>query len=56
MEYKVVSECNQNELWASGYYGEAGKAKAQKAIDEGYFHRFMYQQDKHKKLIVVPVK
>ena len=48
--YKVVSEECHNEVWASGFYD---KQKAQRRIDEGYFHRFMYECDKHKKLIVV---
>ena len=48
--YKVVSECNHNELWGSGFYS---KEKAQERIDEGYFHRYMYNADKHKKLIVI---
>ena len=52
--YKVVSECCHLEVWATGFYGEQGKQKAQGRIDEGYFHRFMYEADKHKKLIVVP--
>ena len=48
--YKVVSECNNNELWATGFYS---KEKAQQRIDEGYFHQYMYEKDKCKKLIVV---
>lgn len=48
--YKVVSECNKNEVWATGF---CSKEKAQKLIDERYFHRHMYEQDKSKKLIVV---
>lgn len=48
--YKVVSECDNNEVWATGFYS---KEKAQQRIDEGYFHQFMYEQDKCKKLIVV---
>ena len=48
--YKVVSECNKNEVWATEFYS---KEKAQQRIDEGYYHRFMYEQDKGKKLIVV---
>ena len=48
--YKVVSECNNNEVWASGFYS---KDKAQKRIDEGYFYKFMYEKDKSKKLIVI---
>ncbi len=48
--YKVVSECNRLEVWATGFYS---KEKAQQRINEGYFHRHMYEADKHKKLIVV---
>jgi len=48
--YKVVSECNKNEVWATGFYS---REKAQNRIDEGYFHQYMYDRDKHKKLIVV---
>ena len=48
--YKVVSECNKNEVWATGFYS---KEKAQNRINEGYFHQYMYDADKHKKLIVV---
>lgn len=51
--YKVVTKGAENEVWASGFYGEQGKAKAQKRIDEGYWHRLMYEQDKSKTLIVV---
>ena len=45
--YKVVSECNKNEVWATEFYS---KEKAQQRIDEGYYHQFMYEQDKGKKL------
>ena len=48
--YKVVSECNNNEVWASGFYS---KEKNKKRIDEGYFHKHMYDEDKDKKLIVI---
>lgn len=48
--YKVVSECNNNEVWASGLYSIE---KAQKRIDKGYFHNFMYEKDKSKKLIII---
>ena len=48
--YKVVSELNNNEVWATGFYS---KEKAQQRIDEVYYHRCMYEQDKVKKLIVV---
>jgi len=53
MKYKVVTENSTNEVWASGFYGDSGKIKAQKRIDEGYFHKYMYEADKSKKLIVV---
>ena len=49
--YKVVSECDKNDVWATGFYS---KEKAQKRIDEWYFHKYAYEQDKNKKLIVVP--
>jgi len=48
--YKVVTENNENEVWAAGFYS---KKKAQKLIDEGYFHKYMYECDKTKKLKVV---
>lgn len=51
--YKVVTEGAENEKWATGFYGENGKQKAQERIDEGYFHRYMYESDRNKKLIVV---
>ena len=53
MEYKVVTEGSPNEVWEIGFYGNYGKAEAQKRIDEGYFHKYMYESDKSKKLIVV---
>lgn len=53
MKYKVVTEGKPNEVWATGFYGDNGKSKAQKKIDEGYFHKYMYQSDKIKNLIVV---
>jgi len=45
--YKIVTKGNELELWATGFYGESGKKKAQKYIDE---------KDKNKVLIVVPAK
>lgn len=29
------------------------REKAQKRIDKGYFHNFMYEKDKSKKLIII---
>ena len=54
MKYKVITEGYPNEVWAIGFYGDYGKEKAQKRTDEGYYHQFMYESDKSKKLIVVP--
>ena len=48
--YKVVSESNKNEVWGTGF---SSKEKAQQKINEGYFHRYFYEKDKGKKLIVV---
>ncbi len=48
--YKVISKDYPNELWATGFFS---KEKAQKRIDEGYYHKNMYEKDKHKKLVVV---
>ena len=53
MKYKVVTEKSPGEVWATGFYGDYGKIKAQKRIDEGYFHQYMHEADKNKKLIVV---
>ena len=50
--YAVVSEDNHNELWAIF----DSKEKAQQRIDEGYFQRHMYEEDKKKKLIVIEHK
>ena len=49
MTYKVVTENNHNEVWAIGFHS---KEKAQNLIDTGYFHRYMYEQDKNKTLII----
>jgi hypothetical protein len=54
-EYKVVTEGAPNEIWASGFYGEDGRLKAQQRIDDGYWHRYMYLHDRHKTLVVVPI-
>lgn len=48
--YKVVTDGAQNEVWAIGFFS---KEKAQAKIDAGYFHKFMYESDKSKKLIVI---
>lgn len=48
--YKVVTKDSKNEVWAVGFYS---KQKAQNRIDNGYFHKYMYEKDKHKILIVV---
>lgn len=54
--YKVVTQGAPNEVWASGFYGDYGKEKAERWVREGYWHRHMYPKDKHKTLIVVPEK
>lgn len=51
--YKVVTKRSENEVWASGFFGKQGKAKAQKRINKGYFHKYMYEKDKSKSLIIV---
>ena len=51
--YKVVSECDNLEVWAVGFYGDSGRERAQKRIDERYWHNMMYEKDKHKTLIVI---
>lgn len=56
MEYEVRAEHDPLWLQATGFYGEHGKAKAQRLIDEGYFNRYLYEKDKDTKFIVVPVK
>ena len=43
--YKVVSECNNNEVWATGF---CSKDKAQNGIDEGYYHKYMISKTKAK--------
>lgn len=47
--YKVVTEDATNEVWGTGFFS---KEKAQDRIDTGYFHKYMYEKDKHKTLIV----
>jgi hypothetical protein len=56
MKYKVVTEGEELEVWATGFFGFYGKNKAQVLINKGYYHRFMFENDKHKKLIVVEDK
>jgi hypothetical protein len=54
MTYKVVTKGAPLEVWAMGFHGESGKARAEKLIAEGYWHRYMYAHDRHKTLEVVP--
>ena len=54
--YKVVTEGAPTELWASGFYGEDGKAKAERMVAEVYWHRLMYEKDRAKILAVIPEK
>jgi hypothetical protein len=55
-EFKVITEGSPNELWASGFYNEAGRVKAQSMVNEHYWHMFMFPCDQNKTLVVVPVK
>lgn len=55
-EYKVITDGAPTELWASGFYGDEGRAKAEKMVSEGYWHKFMFDRDRHKTLAVVPVR
>ena len=50
MTYKVITQGAPLEVWASGF---ADRAKAQRMVDEGYWHRYMYLKDRHKVLVVV---
>jgi hypothetical protein len=56
IEYKVITENDPHELWASGFYNDYGRMRAQAMVDGGYWHAIMNKSDKHKKLVVVPVK
>lgn len=49
--YKVVTKGAELEVWGRGFYS---KERAEAKVKSGYFHRYMYQKDKHKTLIVVP--
>jgi hypothetical protein len=46
MEYEVIVTNYPNFLMSAGFYGEQGKAKAQKMIDEGYFHKHIMPEFK----------
>lgn len=54
MNYKVVTQGDELCVWAAGFHGDEGKEKAERMISQGYWHRYMYDKDKHKTLIVVP--
>lgn len=56
MEYKVITKDNENEVWARGFYNEHGRETAERMIAEQYWHQFMYEKDKGKVLVVVPVE
>jgi hypothetical protein len=40
MKYKIVEKNNIRAVHSVGYYGEAGKQKAQNRIDTGECHRY----------------
>lgn len=54
MEYEVRATNYPNFLMAAGFYGEYGRAKAQKMIDEGYFHKHIMPEYKDAIFEVVP--
>lgn len=56
MEYEVRATNYPNFLMATGYYGEQGKEKAQRLIDEGYFNKYLMDDIKDAIFIVVPKK
>lgn len=56
MEYEVRAVNYPNFLMASGFYGEYGKKKAQRLIDEGYFNRHLMPEFKDAIFIVMEVK
>jgi hypothetical protein len=51
--FKVVTEGREHEVWASGF---ADREKPERMLAEGYWHRHMYPEDKHKVLVVVEDK
>lgn len=56
MEYEVRASNYPNFLMATGFYGESGKQKAQKMIDEGYFHKHIMPEFKDVIFVVVEKK
>lgn len=52
--YKVVTDGAPDEVWAI-FDGERGRAKAEAQIADGYWHKLMKPEDRHKRLLVVPV-
>jgi len=46
MEYEVRATNYPNFLMATGFYGDYGKAKAQKMIDEGYWTKIIMPEFK----------
>lgn len=54
MEYHVIASNYDHFTMATGFYGDAGKAKAQRLIDEGYFNRHLMPEFKDATFIVVP--
>lgn len=54
MEYHVIASNYKHFTMATGFYGEQGKNKAQRLIDEGYFNRYLMPEIKDALFIVVP--
>lgn len=53
-EYMVVDADDMHAVYAAGFYGPAGREKAERMVAEGYWHRIAPQL-KGRKLIVIPV-
>ena len=51
--YEVRAKHNPNLLMATGFYGEAGRAKAQRMIDERYWEPYLVADLKGTEFIVV---
>ena len=47
--YQVVTSDNHNEVWAIGDY----KPSLERKLEGKYWHKFMYEKDKHKTLIII---
>lgn len=48
--FMIVTAGNWLEVWSVGY---ASREKAQERVDTGFYKKYMYPQDKNKKLVVI---